>query len=156
MLKAAGIAACVLEDDGSLELSRMDYEISEEEWFANIVEEALVTTNGELDSIQEAMRGPEKWEWKDTVEKELSQVKGLCTYDIIPTPPEVNIAKNRYTFHFKKDDQGCMIQYKARLILKGFSQIYDVNFHEMFAPTVCLTTLCALLSVAAQKDAEIH
>ncbi len=156
MSKAAGIAACVLEDDGSLELSGMDYEIGAEEWFANLIEEALATTNGEPDSIQEALRGTEKQEWKDAVEKELSQVEGLRMYDIIPTPPGVNIAKNRYTFCLKKDDQGRIIRYKAWLVLKGFSQIYGIDFHETFAPTVRLTTLRALLSVATQKDAEIH
>lgn len=124
----------------------MDYETSEEEWFANLVEEALATTNGEPDSIQEALRGPEKREWKDAVEKELTQVEGLHTYDIIPTPPGVNVAKNRYTFRLKKDDQGRIVRYKARLVLKGFSQIYGIDFHETFAPTVRLTTLRALLS----------
>ncbi len=62
MSKAAGIPVCVLEDDGSLEPGEMDYEIDEEEWFTNLIEEALATTNGELDSIQEALRGTEKRE----------------------------------------------------------------------------------------------
>lgn len=55
------------------------------------------------------MRGPEKHEWKDAVKKELSQVEGLHTYNIIPTPPGVNVAKNRYMFCLKKDDQGHIV-----------------------------------------------
>ncbi len=49
-----------------------------------------------------------------------------------------------------------IVCYKACLVLKGFSQIYGIDFHETFALTIRLMTLCILLSVAASKGLTIQ
>ena len=41
-------------------------------------------------------------------------------------------------------------------MVKGFKQQFGVNYIDTFAPTICSSTLCILLSFAAQKGATIH
>ena len=44
-----------------------------------------------------------------------------------------------------------MNKYKARLVVKGYAQVFGVDFSETFAPVVRLDTVRLLLVVAVQK-----
>ena len=47
-----------------------------------------------------------------------------------------------------------MQRFKARLIARGFSQIYDIDYDETFALTVRMNILRAVLALVAIKDLE--
>ncbi|KAG8497239.1 hypothetical protein CXB51_008487 [Gossypium anomalum] len=51
---------------------------------------------------------------------------------------------------------GSVNRYKARLVVKGFSQLYGLDFTETFAPVARLDTIRLLLTLAAQKGWRIH
>jgi hypothetical protein len=74
---------------------------------------------------------------------------------VIP-PPNANIIPSRYVFCRKHNQNGMVIHYKARLVVKGYMQQYGVDYVETFAPTMRASTLHILLSFAAQKDAVVH
>ena len=46
--------------------------------------------------------------------------------------------------------------YKARYVAKGYSQVRGVDYQETFAPTANLTSVRALLQIAAQHDLILH
>ena len=46
-------------------------------------------------------------------------------------------------------------KYKARLVVKGFRQEYEVNFDTIFSPVVKMTTLYFMLGVVAAKNLEL-
>lgn len=47
---------------------------------------------------------------------------------------------------------GTIEKYKARLVTKGFTQIYGIDYIETFAPVAKLNTFPILLSLAANLD----
>jgi Reverse transcriptase (RNA-dependent DNA polymerase) len=47
-------------------------------------------------------------------------------------------------------------RYKARVVARGFSQQYSLDYYETFASVVRMESLCILLVIAAQEDLEIH
>jgi Reverse transcriptase (RNA-dependent DNA polymerase) len=51
---------------------------------------------------------------------------------------------------------GLINRYKARLVARGFSQQYGVDYYETFAPVVRMESLRILLAIAANEDLEIH
>ena len=61
---------------------------------------------------------------------------------------------NKWVFTVKWNLDGTLERFKARLVGRGFSQQYGVNYTETFAPTVQMTTLRAFLSVVAAEDLE--
>ena len=51
---------------------------------------------------------------------------------------------------------GRIIRLKARLVARGFSQIYDIDYLNTYAPVVKLASIRILLAIAAIFDLEIH
>ena len=58
----------------------------------------------------------------------------------------------RWVLKIKRGKVGEIIKYKARLVAKGFKQIYGVDFSHTFAPTVKMSAVRSILTLAATKD----
>ncbi len=46
--------------------------------------------------------------------------------------------------------------YKARLMPRGFTQTFGVDYMETFVPIVKFVSICCILALAAIEDMEIH
>ena len=46
--------------------------------------------------------------------------------------------------------------YRSWLVAKGFSQIKEINFDELFSPVVCYETVCLFLAIIVLEDWNIH
>ena len=55
-------------------------------------------------------------------------------------------------YRTKLDDIGSINKNKARLVVKGYAQIFGVDYFDTFAPVALLDTIRLLLVVAAQRD----
>ena len=58
-------------------------------------------------------------------------------------------------FTVKVKADSTLDRFKARLVVRGFSQIYGIDYFETFAPTVRIDTLRTFLAVTAKEDWEL-
>jgi hypothetical protein len=77
-------------------------------------------------------------------------------WTLVTAPKGANIISCKWVFKFKRLLNGRIDRYKARLVARGFSQQYKVDYNETFAPVVRMETLRVLLTIAAAEDLEIH
>ncbi|KAH9704279.1 hypothetical protein KPL70_011388 [Citrus sinensis] len=56
----------------------------------------------------------------------------------------------------KLNADGSVNKFKARLVVKGYAQLFGVDFSETFAPVARLDTIRLLLALAAQKQWKIY
>jgi hypothetical protein len=52
-------------------------------------------------------------------------------------------------FKLKRDANGQIARYKARLVARGFTEEKGVDYHETFAPTVRVIYIWTLLALTA-------
>lgn len=57
----------------------------------------------------------------------------------------------KWIFRTKLNSDGSVNKYKARLVVKGYAQMFGVDFSETFAPVVRMDIIRMLLALAAQK-----
>ena len=57
----------------------------------------------------------------------------------------------KLVFDHKKDKDGKILRYKARLVARGFTQKHGVNYEETFAPTIRLDAMRIILALALRK-----
>ncbi|VVA38623.1 Hypothetical predicted protein, partial [Prunus dulcis] len=62
-----------------------------------------------------------------------------------------NIVGCRWVYRIKKNSDGTLARYKARLVAQGFSQAPGLDFSETFSPVVRHTTVRLILSIAAMN-----
>ena len=59
-------------------------------------------------------------------------------------------------YKLKPGDGGNPPRYKARIVVKGFQQKKGVDFDEIFAPVVKMTSIRTVLSIAASMNLEVE
>ena len=106
-------------------------------------------------SFIDAIRGSESHDWKRAINKELSQIKCLGTWELTFAPDNANIIPCRWVFRRKRNAQGEIVRYKARLVAKGFHQQFGKDYTNTFAPTVRPATLRILLALAAAHKGNV-
>ncbi|RAQ99895.1 CoA-transferase family III [Stemphylium lycopersici] len=82
--------------------------------------------------------------WKEAIQKELDALQ------------RANLVTSRWVFDIKRSISGAIEKFKARLVARGFSQKFGVDFMETFAPTVRQDTLRVFMAIVCKKDLHLH
>ena len=92
------------------------------------------------------------------MKEEISRLQQCGTYNIIDPPDDANILTSKWVYRTKKDEHGKTIGHRARLVVRGFNQVPDVDYFpdETFASVTKLASARAILSIAAEKNMIIH
>ena len=61
----------------------------------------------------------------------------------------------KWVFKTKRKSDGTVDKHKARLVARGYTQKYGVDFNETFAPVARLATIRVLMAVACTDDMEL-
>ncbi|CAI7918529.1 unnamed protein product [Closterium sp. NIES-54] len=92
---------------------------------------------------------------KAAMEEETCSLVGIGTWELVECPPGVNIMKNRWVLTTKYHIDDTVERDKARLVVKGFTQVYGANYDETYAPVSSYVTLRIFLSIAAVLDLNL-
>jgi Reverse transcriptase (RNA-dependent DNA polymerase) len=95
-------------------------------------------------------------QWRAAIEAEIGQLLVNNTWEEKTPPLGVNLVSSKWVFTLKFKPDGSLERYKARLVARGFSQQYRIDYTETFAPTVRIATLRAFMAVVACEDLECH
>ena len=107
-------------------------------------------------TYQQAITGSDATQWKKAIQEEYNSHQKCGTWELVERPPSgTNIVGSKWCFKLKRNTDGTIARYKARLVAQGFSQKHGVDYFETFSPTSDFTALRCLLTVAASKDWEI-
>jgi Reverse transcriptase (RNA-dependent DNA polymerase) len=116
----------------------------------------LLTEEGEPESLQEAQIHKDKAKWQDAMKDEMKSLQENDTYELVQLPKSRKALRNKWVFKLKRDGNGELMKYKARLVVKGFGQKQGIDFEEIFSPVVKMTFIRAVLGLVAGLDLELE
>ena len=125
----------------------------EEEFYAA---DALTADINEPNNISEAWKGEHSVYWKEATDCEYDSLLSNDTWDLVPLPEGKNVVGSRWVFKLKRNSDGSIERYKARLVAQRYSQSEGVDYQDVFSPVVRYSTIRSLLAVANIYDWEIH
>jgi hypothetical protein len=73
------------------------------------------------------------------------------TWTLVPRPSRANVVTGKWVFKHKFRADGSFEKYKARWVVRGFTQRAGVDFGETFAPMIKPGTVRTVLTIAANK-----
>ena len=98
-----------------------------------------------LKSVQEAMSISG---WKSAMEAEMSALSENATWSLVTRPPGKTIVGCRWVYTMKYLLNGSIERLQARLVAKGYTQTYSVDYAETFSPVAKISFVRILISLA--------
>ncbi|GJZ79331.1 retrotransposon protein, putative, ty1-copia subclass [Tanacetum coccineum] len=74
---------------------------------------------------------------------------------LVDLPPNGKTDRSKWLFKKKTDIDGIVHTYKARLVGKGYAQIYGVDYEETFSPIAEIRAIRILIAITTFYDYEI-
>ena len=100
-------------------------------------------------SYAEALKCLDRRKWLIAIDEELCALIVNGTWEYCKRPVGKNIITSKWVFKVKYTHNNLIDRYKARLVARGFTQIFGVDYEETFAPTLRPESLRMLISFAA-------
>ena len=85
------------------------------------------------------------------MKEELKMIENNQTWELVDKLTHKRAIGVKWVYRTKLNSNGSINKHKARLVVKGYAQIFGMDFSETFAPIVRLDTTRMLLALVAQK-----
>ena len=99
-------------------------------------------------TYKQMLKSPQVELWKEAMRDEYRSLMKNGTWEVVPIPQGRNILSSKWVFVLKKNAQGEIVRYKARLVVRGFEQVYKVDYDNTWAPVVRHETLRLALLIS--------
>jgi hypothetical protein len=107
-------------------------------------------------TYKQATKSPNAKQWESAMLEEISSLEKHKTWDLVDLPEGKNLVGCKWVFKTKRDANGDVDRFKARLVAQGYSQEYGVDYDEVFAPVARYDSIRSVLAIGSQLDLEIH
>ena len=113
----------------------------------------MATMDDEPRSYQDALNRPDKDKWIEAINLEVASLQSKGTWVEVDTKQAIKKPITaKWVFKIKRKADGSIERYKARLVARGFTQKYGIDFLDTFAPVARMASIRLLLAVACIMD----
>ncbi|KAK2404761.1 putative mitochondrial protein [Trifolium repens] len=94
-------------------------------------------------------------EWKDAMKEELLAINKNGTWELTSRPKDKNVIGVKWVYRTKLNPDGSIHKHKARLVVKGYSQMAGVDYGDTFAPVARHETIRLIVALSAHNGWKI-
>lgn len=104
----------------------------------------------EPNTYEEAVASLDRSKWLEAMKEELNSLVKNKTYDLVTLPKDKKAIECRWVFRIKRNKDGSIERYKARLVARGYAQRSGIDYFETFSPVARYDSIRAILAITAQ------
>ena len=112
-------------------------------------------TCGDPQNFQEALNSPLSPNWKQAMRDELDSLKENDTFELVRLPEGKSAVGGKWVYCTKENADG-QKSFKARYVAKGYNQIKGIDYTKTFSPTANITSMRALMQIAAHNNLTVY
>jgi hypothetical protein len=120
------------------------------------VERATIAFLEEPQTVEEVLNSEDAKKWEMAMQEEYDSFVVNNTWSLVPLPKGRKPISCKWVFKIKHGVHGEIERYKARLVARGFTQTFGVDYNETFAPITKFVSIHCILALAAIENMEIH
>nr|GEY33245.1 retrotransposon protein, putative, Ty1-copia subclass [Tanacetum cinerariifolium] len=113
---------------------------------------------GDLDepaNYKAALLDLESKKWLDAMNVEMQSMKDNDVWVLFELSPNARTFGSKWLFKKKTDMDGAVYVFKSRLVAKGFTQTYGVDYEETFSHVADIRAIRILIAIVAYYDYKI-
>lgn len=121
--------------------------------FALSAEEFLDNIPTDVNELKKRSDWPS---WKSAIREELESLRKNNTWQLVELPAGKKVIDCKWVFKLKRNSEGEVERYKARLVARGFTQRPGFDYTDTYSPVAKMATLRILLALANQHGWGSH
>ena len=90
------------------------------------------------------------------MEKELNSLEDNDVWDRVDLPKDRKAIGSKWVFKRKRNAEGNVERYKARLVAQGYTQKNAIDYDETFSPVVRFESIRTIIALAAKHNLRLH
>jgi predicted aspartyl protease len=156
-----------VSNQASNQIINVERQTSEEDWKNEMVDDIPIRGTRLLSDVYQrcniAVCEPANFneakldqKWMVAMKEELHMIEKNNTWQLVDRPQDRKIIGVKWVFRTKLNADGSINKHKARLVVKGYAQIFGVDYSDTFAPVARLDTIRLLLAIAVQMGWKVY
>jgi hypothetical protein len=105
-------------------------------------------------TLQEALSSPKRTQWLSAIHAEVCSLQAKGVYRLVDRSPKMKVLGGKWVFKLKRDQDGNIIKFKARYVVKGYMQRFGIDYTDTYANVADIDTIRLLLAMACFYDWE--
>jgi len=94
--------------------------------------------------------------WDNAMDEEMATLDANATWELVPLPEDKKAFGCKWVYKVKHNADRFVNRYKTRLVIKGYAQTYGIDYEETYSPVAKMTTVRAIIVMAAAKGWSLH
>ncbi|CAA7393942.1 unnamed protein product [Spirodela intermedia] len=94
--------------------------------------------------------------WRKAMEEEMASIEENRTWSLVDLPHGRRAIGLKWVYKVKRDENGVVAKYKARLVVKRYVQCQGIDYDEVFALVARLDMVHLLIALAVHEGCEVH
>jgi hypothetical protein len=90
------------------------------------------------------------------MDEEMAALDANATWELVALPKDKKAIGCKWVYKVKHNADGFVNRYKARLVAKGYAQTYGIDYEETYSLVAKMTTIRAIIAMAATKAWSLH
>lgn len=140
--------------NGEIEEDTIGHDKDEDNDRNNVILHALAVI-GEPINYEDVLISPDKEKWLQAMKDEMQSLKKNNTYELVYPPKGTRVIGCRWVYRIKRNLDGSVDRYKARLVAQGFSQRSGIDYFDTFSPVARYDSIRAILAIACSRQMHL-